>query len=587
MREAKKKCTILTVLVLVLPMLFSYLAINNTASSSEPTGFLSIDPPHTKEQIGLEFKINITVTNVINLQGFSIKLGYDDEILEFQDVKNGSMLNAPKDAYHLFPSPGGEVELDLYFREETQPRNGSGTLATITFKGKKIAFGHFVFQEAILYDSNGHHIDFTPQDGDCSISLQQPPIQLKQNYTLYRDMSFGGLPPVFALLTDNIVLDLNGYTINNFRGGVGIEVKNRNRVTIKNGVITNFQYGIKIIECDQVNITNVKISNSIDYAMQIEKSSNVRVCNNSMYNNVRECLSLSSCSFSEVSDNTLSNNTFYGIDMKDSTNNTISKNTISGNTPGGIQIQDSSNNTIFNNNFINNTNYDVIPPTRNHTLITDTYGTSINVWNSSYPYGGNFWDDWNDMAHQARQIVDEKSGKNQTLPRPDGIGDTPYAINKNNQDEYPLINPYDSVRPPILLVRNACKVESFLEKNITTNCSIAIFSDSWVEDFDFNGSTGLISFNVSGGTHCKVTVSRQLLDGVLEVEVDNIPRASFLSCERDYVFADFNYSSGNHKVEIRGEKVMPVNGDMNDDGKVDITDIFVVASNFGRKIQKP
>jgi hypothetical protein len=44
--------------------------------------------------------------------------------------------------------------------------------------------------------------------------------------------------------------------------------------------------------------------------------------------------------------------------------------------------------------------------------------------------------------------VDEKSGPNQDLPGSDGIGDTPYFIDANNKDRYPLMIPYRDITPP-------------------------------------------------------------------------------------------------------------------------------------------
>jgi len=47
------------------------------------------------------------------------------------------------------------------------------------------------------------------------------------------------------------------------------------------------------------------------------------------------------------------------------------------------------------------------------------------VWDDGYPSGGNYWSDYNgtDANH-------------------DGIGDTPYVIDANNADNYPLMTPY-------------------------------------------------------------------------------------------------------------------------------------------------
>jgi len=63
------------------------------------------------------------------------------------------------------------------------------------------------------------------------------------------------------------------------------------------------------------------------------------------------------------------------------------------------------------------------------------------AWNDSYPSGGNFWSDY--------AGVDDCGGPNQDVcPAPDGIGDTPYAIDANNSDRYPLIRYLDNDTTP-------------------------------------------------------------------------------------------------------------------------------------------
>jgi hypothetical protein len=52
------------------------------------------------------------------------------------------------------------------------------------------------------------------------------------------------------------------------------------------------------------------------------------------------------------------------------------------------------------------------------------------------------WTDKRDKAKVIPRTIDVKSGPNQDQPRSDGIGDTPYVIDENNQDRYPLMNPY-------------------------------------------------------------------------------------------------------------------------------------------------
>jgi hypothetical protein len=59
---------------------------------------------------------------------------------------------------------------------------------------------------------------------------------------------------------------------------------------------------------------------------------------------------------------------------------------------------------------------------------------SVNVWDDGYPSGGNYWNDYEGQHPNASEI--------------DGsdIWDTPYVIDANNTDHYPLLSPY--VAPP-------------------------------------------------------------------------------------------------------------------------------------------
>lgn len=59
---------------------------------------------------------------------------------------------------------------------------------------------------------------------------------------------------------------------------------------------------------------------------------------------------------------------------------------------------------------------------------------SINVWDDGYPSGGNYW--WNHTA------VDLCIGLYQNETGSDGICDTSFDIDENNQDRYPLMNPW-------------------------------------------------------------------------------------------------------------------------------------------------
>jgi hypothetical protein len=70
------------------------------------------------------------------------------------------------------------------------------------------------------------------------------------------------------------------------------------------------------------------------------------------------------------------------------------------------------NNIIYRNSFVNNVNN-----------VRVAKGTPVNYWGNGQE--GNFWSDY--------EGVDNNN---------DGKGDTPYIIDENNQDNYPLMTPY-------------------------------------------------------------------------------------------------------------------------------------------------
>lgn len=111
---------------------------------------------------------------------------------------------------------------------------------------------------------------------------------------------------------------------------------------------------------------------------------------------------------------------WYGLRLEGS-QSLIRGNNITNNDYGVIGYY-AVNNLIFNNNFENN-------------RAAQVYGFDYaNSWNVSYPSGGNYWSNYQD--------VDAYHGPSQDMPGSDGIWDHPYIINVNNKDAYPLVKPY-------------------------------------------------------------------------------------------------------------------------------------------------
>jgi parallel beta-helix repeat protein len=134
---------------------------------------------------------------------------------------------------------------------------------------------------------------------------------------------------------------------------------------------------------------------------------------------------LASTTDSTITKNNIKNNV-HGIWLSGSSNNTINENNITENAGNGIYLYYSPNNTIYHNNFINNRNqvYNV--------------GVSINFWDNGTI--GNYWSDYEDRYPNATELDGS------------GMWDTPYVVDGNNRDNYPLIPEFPTWIPISLVL---------------------------------------------------------------------------------------------------------------------------------------
>jgi parallel beta-helix repeat protein len=251
---------------------------------------------------------------------------------------------------------------------------------------------------------------------------------------------------------DNMTLDGADYTIQGTQFVVtkGIDLIGRSNVTVENTDITVFAYGIYLSSSSNNSISRNSITNC-NSGIWFQESQDNSITRNEITN----CLLTSGITFSGSSNNSVFENkitsNIVGIRIYASSNNTISMNTITNNLDLGIGLYSTSNgNTISENNVTaNNAGIVVFWSSDNyvfHNNFIDNRqqlwvgGLSKNSLDDGYPSGGNYWSDYTG--------VDVKSGLNQNLSGSDGIGDTPYVIDTDNIDHYPLIIPFGASPPP-------------------------------------------------------------------------------------------------------------------------------------------
>jgi len=205
---------------------------------------------------------------------------------------------------------------------------------------------------------------------------------------------------------DNVVIDGDGYTVKGT--GNGIYLSGRSNVTIKNMEIKAFGYGIRLVRSSDNSISGNNITASAFLGILLCESSNNTISGKNINKNEEGIALWGLSNYNSISGNNITANNGSGIELEWSSNNAVSGNNTIAHNRWGISLAYSSNNIFYHNNFINNTNH------------ASTDDNSVNAWDNGVE--GNYWSNYTGV---------DANG--------DGIGDTPYEINENNTDRYPLM----------------------------------------------------------------------------------------------------------------------------------------------------
>lgn len=244
---------------------------------------------------------------------------------------------------------------------------------------------------------------------DGTVEPADAPIQQFGNtYILIDDV--GGI----SVWRSNIILDGNGHTLpgivffidslgNNVsaNNAGGVFLKKVQNVTVKNLIIHECQTGVFLDQATKCVIANNSVSGTYAPIPQFQVTGGVVICEGS--SNV-------------IIGNKLVSN-YVAVNTIGSTQNTITQNLIENNSYGMANWNSVvRNNTFFLNNLVNN----------RVQAIMDTKST--NFWDKDNK--GHYWSNYNGTDIDG-----------------DGVGDTPYVIDVNNQDNYPLMMAYEEPKP--------------------------------------------------------------------------------------------------------------------------------------------
>ncbi|MFQ5999361.1 MAG: nitrous oxide reductase family maturation protein NosD [Candidatus Bathyarchaeia archaeon] len=313
---------------------------------------------------------------------------------------------------------------------------------------------------------------------------------------------------------------ISGFTIQNSPSGkAGIFLYYSTKNNISNNILKDHDVAIYSVFSNSNVIESNKVTDNlvgIDISMASSKN---KIENNDVISNELYGIALIHGAHSnEVENNNIFQNK-YGIRMSyRSENNSIFNNQIINNQVGIYEDELTHGYRIFHNNFINNT------------LEVDLHNSSVNAWDNGVE--GNYWSNYNGTDFDQ-----------------DGIGDAPYILNQNNQDNHPLMGMFSDF--PV----------TWEEKtyHVTTICN------STISAFQFDQVNEVIRFNVTGENEtlgfCRIRIPKALMDyasytvlvdGSTPLMEKELPRSN---STHEYLY--FTYTHSTREITITPELPPP------------------------------
>jgi parallel beta-helix repeat protein len=311
----------------------------------------------------------------------------------------------------------------------------------------------------------------------------------------------------------NITVNENSIKENGMEGqpkaGGGLEINGQGPLLIYgNSIIDNFKFGIRVYgNRNNSVVSGNKINGNYLYGLKLDSCQNVIVKENSISGNgfgvfdyteddVGGLIFWSGANNVSVYENNITDNQFGVRFCRSFNDSRVYKNNIIRNDLG-INVLNSASGGLGNKVYYNN----IVDNTPN--ALAQQNATDVILWDNGYV--GNYWSDYQSKYPNATEVDAS------------GIGDTPYVINENNKDRYPLFERL-SFEPPEISVLSPL-AQTYNETSVPLVFTIRGKWINWTgysldgkETITVTGNTTLTG--LSSGSHNVTVYAKDLVDTV-------------------------------------------------------------------------
>ena len=133
-------------------------------SPAGTAGVLYLEPANLSLTPSQDFTVELKVTSITNLKGYSVTLSYDPTLISLKEVTEGPFFSAKGKTFFYSKEENGTILIDCALLGTDLSISGEGTLATLSFTSLKAGSTSLTFKLVKIRDTHNKEIITTKRN---------------------------------------------------------------------------------------------------------------------------------------------------------------------------------------------------------------------------------------------------------------------------------------------------------------------------------------------------------------------------------------------------------------------------------------